>query len=186
MRRRLVLDDTENGGNLDDRDAPVAIYQSVHRTECNERAFMLGAVGIASTVGFDGSEFLLLVAITDEAAARAQLQSYDTESRAARIPVVYVPPRLYPGAWIGCVIYVAVLYGVALGVSKGWWRLDAFKRGELDGALVQGGQWWRAWTALTLHWDGLDATGGRVPPGIYFARYRHEGRAETRRVILSK
>jgi membrane associated rhomboid family serine protease len=115
---------------------------------------MLGAVGISSTVGFDGLVFILGVKPADAAAARAQLQSYDKESRAARIPVAFVPPRLHPGAWVGCVLYVAVLYGVALGVSKGWWRTDAFERGELDAALVHGGQWWRAWTALTLHWDG--------------------------------
>jgi len=162
-----VLDDTDDGREGGDGGAVVAVYQSAHRTECNERAFMLGAVGISSTVGFDGSEFLLVVGVTDEAAARGQLQSYETERRAVRIPVAHAPPHLYPGAWIGCVIYVAVLYGVALGVSKGWWRPDAFKRGELDGALVQGGQWWRAWTALTLHWDGPHLV-ANLGAGVWF------------------
>jgi hypothetical protein len=90
---------------------------------------MLGAVGIGSTVVSDASAFRLGVNSPDAAAARAQLQSYDTESRAARMPVAVVSARLHPGAWIGCVLYVAVLYGVALGVSNGWWRVDAFQRG---------------------------------------------------------
>jgi nitrous oxidase accessory protein NosD len=40
--------------------------------------------------------------------------------------------------------------------------------------------------SLTLQWDGRGATGGRVPPGVYLVRYRHEGGAETRRVIMSR
>jgi membrane associated rhomboid family serine protease len=43
---------------------------------------------------------------------------------------------------------------VAWAVSSGAVRLDAFELGELDAARVQAGEWWRAWTALTLHLDG--------------------------------
>jgi rhomboid protease GluP len=162
-----VLDDSDSELDPGHRGEVIAIYRSTRQVGCNERAFVLGAVGISSTVGFDGSEYLLSVAVADAAAARAQLQAYDSESRAARMPVAHVPPRLYPHAWIGCVLYVAVLYGVALGVSKGWWRPDAFERGELDGALVQGGDWWRAWTALTLHWDGPHLV-ANLGAGVWF------------------
>ncbi len=166
-RRRLVADEADSGLEPGDRGDAIAIYRSGRQAGCNERAFVLGAVGISSTVGFDGSGFLLSVAVADEAAARGQLQAYDSETRAARMPVAPVPARLFPGAWIGCVLYVAVLYGVALGVSKGWWRPDAFERGALDGALVQGGQWWRAWTALTLHWDGPHLV-ANLGAGVWF------------------
>lgn len=157
----------------DGNDAPgggealVEIYRSARRAGCDERSFVLGAVGISSTVGLDGLAFVLGVKAADAVAARAQLQSYDTESRAARVPVAFMPQRPHPGAWVSCVFYVAVLYGVALGVSKGWWRPDAFARGELDGALVQGGQWWRAWTALTLHWDGPHLV-ANLGAGVWF------------------
>jgi membrane associated rhomboid family serine protease len=129
---------------------------------------MLAAVGISSTVGFDGRDYQLGVDLADAEVARAQLNSYDAESRAARLPVAHgPPPRLYPGAWIGCVLYVAVLYAVALGVSKGWWQPDAFERGALNGALVQSGQWWRAWTALTLHWDAPHLV-ANLGAGVWF------------------
>jgi membrane associated rhomboid family serine protease len=49
---------------------------------------------------------------------------------------------------------VAVLVGVAWVLSNGLVRLDAFELGELDAVRVQAGEWWRAWTALTLHLDG--------------------------------
>jgi len=162
-----VLEDADGGGAPGGGASIVEIYRSVRRADCDERAFVLGAVGIAGTVGFDGLAFVLVVESADAPAARAQLQSYDTESRAARNPVAFIPQRPHPGAWAGCVLYVAVLYGVALGVSKGWWRSDAFERGELDGALVQGGQWWRAWTALTLHWDGPHLV-ANLGAGVWF------------------
>jgi membrane associated rhomboid family serine protease len=61
---------------------------------------------------------------------------------------------VYPHAWVGSVLYVAVLMGVAWALSNGLVRLDAFELGVLDAQRVQAGQWWRAWTALTLHLDG--------------------------------
>ncbi|HLQ13415.1 MAG TPA: rhomboid family intramembrane serine protease [Steroidobacteraceae bacterium] len=162
-----MLDDADSELDPGDRGAAIEIYRSGRQAGCNERAFVLSAVGISSAVGFDGAEFLLRVGATDEVAARAQLQAYESESRAARIPVARVQAQLFPGAWIGCVFYVVILYGVALGVSKGWWRVDAFQRGELDGALVQSGQWWRAWTALTLHWDGPHLV-ANLGAGVWF------------------
>lgn len=68
-------------------------------------------------------------------------------------PVSVAPPRLYQHAWVGSALYALVLLLVAVAVSSGWGRLDAFEAGELNAALVRQGQWWRAWTALTLHLD---------------------------------
>jgi rhomboid protease GluP len=133
-----------------------AIYSSASHAECDERAFMLAAVGIGSTFDYDGSQYQLRVAHGDVPAARVHLGAYDTEQRAARSrrAAARMPaPQLHPGAWLGCVIYSAVLYGIALAVSNGLWRTDAFQRGELTAALVRSGEWWRAWTALTLHRD---------------------------------
>src|SRR5439155_112015 len=82
------------------------------------------------------------------------LAQYEAENRAPLPPPP--PPSLYPHAWIGCAAYVLVLLGVAWVLSNGLVRLDAFDQGVLDAARVQGGEWWRAWTALTLHLDGPD------------------------------
>jgi membrane associated rhomboid family serine protease len=152
---------------MSDEYAPAEVYRSMRRSDCNERAFMLGAVGIASAIGVDGSMFLLSVNPADATAALAHLNSYDQESRAARVPVPSVPLRVHRGAWVGCVAYVAVLYGVALAVSEGLWRIDIFQRGELDAVLVQGGQWWRAWTALTLHLDAPHLV-ANLGAGVWF------------------
>ncbi|HSY45675.1 MAG TPA: rhomboid family intramembrane serine protease, partial [Steroidobacteraceae bacterium] len=80
------------------------------------------------------------------------LLQYESENRPP--PPLPPPPPLYPYAWAGCAGYALVLLAVAWAVSSGAVRLDAFELGELDAARVQAGQWWRAWTALTLHLDG--------------------------------
>ena len=134
-------------------DVPVTVFRSAQRRECNERLLVLTAVGVEALVATaPGGGFLLQVAPGDAADAVRHLSQYDAENPPP--PPLPPPPRLYPHAWVGCVVYVAVLVGVAWVLSNGLVRLDAFELGELDAVRVQRGEWWRAWTALTLHLDG--------------------------------
>ena len=134
-------------------DVPVTVFRSAQRRECNERLLVLTAVGVEALVATaPGGGFLLQVAPGDAADAVRHLSQYDAENPPP--PPLPPPPRLYPHAWVGCVVYVAVLVGVASVLSNGLVRLDAFELGELDAVRVQAGEWWRAWTALTLHLDG--------------------------------
>jgi rhomboid protease GluP len=146
-------------------DADTEVFRSAVQADCHDRAFMLWAVGVASAIYFDGTQYLLTVASADSALAQAHLRSYARESRPA--PLLPGPPRVYPNAWTGCLLYVAVLVGVGLAISNGWWRLDAFELGALDAARVQSGQWWRAWTALTLHLDSAHLA-ANLAAGIWF------------------
>jgi membrane associated rhomboid family serine protease len=144
------------------------VYSSTRRSDCDERAFMLAAVGIPSTIWFDGSGFALNVASADAATALFHLHSYDAERRASggpAAPAPAVPP--YRAAWVGSAVYVAVLCGVAIAISTGLWPADAFERGALDAAQMHGGQWWRAWTALTLHADAAHLI-GNLGAGVWF------------------
>ena len=129
---------------------------------------MLAAVGIRSTIWFDGSRFLLNVAVADATTALFHLRSYDAERRASRGPVLPAPAAPpYRAAWVGSAVYVAVLCGIAIAISTGLWPADAFERGELNAAQVHGGQWWRAWTALTLHADASHLI-GNLGAGVWF------------------
>ena len=74
---------------------------------------MLTAVGIGARLAFDG-QCIIEVAPEEEQAARAQLRQYEAENRPPPPPPP--PPRLYPHAWVGCALYVAVLTG-----ERGTW-----------------------------------------------------------------
>jgi rhomboid protease GluP len=143
------------------------IFRSPRRAVCEERAFVLSAVGIGSLVVEDGAEFVLLIDPADSPQALVHLTQYQREIE-TRLALPPVPrPRLDPNAWLGSVMYVAVLLGVTYATSSGMWRLDAFDVGELDATRVQGGQWWRAWTALTLHLDAPHLA-ANAAAGIWF------------------
>jgi len=110
-------------------------------------------------------EFLLQVAAADAGYAARHLLQYEAENRPP--PPAPPPPRVYGYAWVGCAAYVAMLLGVAFVLSNGLVRLDAFDLGELDAGRVQAGQWWRAWTALTLHLDGPHLA-ANLTAGVWF------------------
>ena len=152
-------------------DEPLAlagIYSSLVRTACDERAFMLNAVGIASAIEFDGQTYRLGVTAADLEAANAHLRSYEAERRAAYTrPLAAPPPRVHSSAWVGSALYVLVLLGVARAISSGLWPAQAFELGVLDATAVRSGQWWRAWTALTLHWDGAHLM-ANLGAGVWF------------------
>ena len=129
----------------------VTVFRSLQRRECNERLLVLTAVGVEAVITAAAGEFLLQVAPGDAGYAARHLLQYDAENPPPPPPLP--APPVYEHAWVGCSIYVLVLVGVAWVLSNGLVRLDAFELGELDAARVQAGEWWRAWTALTLHLD---------------------------------
>jgi membrane associated rhomboid family serine protease len=130
----------------------IEVFRSLDRAQCDDRAFMLAAVNIASEVGLGSTGYVVRVPYTQAAFATHHLWQYEQELR--RRPRVVLPPaRVYPHAWVGSAIYIALLALVAMIVVRGWWRPDTFMVGSLNAAAVQSGQWWRAITALTLHLD---------------------------------
>jgi rhomboid protease GluP len=146
-------------------DVQIEVFRSALRAQCHDRAFMLAAVGISSAIGFDRNSYILTVDSTVAALAVDQLRSYAAESRPAPPPIEPRQPK--PNAWVGCIIYVAVLLLVGFAIANGWWRLDAFDVGDMNAEQVQRGQWWRAWTALTLHLDGPHLI-ANLAAGIWF------------------
>jgi membrane associated rhomboid family serine protease len=141
------------------------VFRSPRRRDCDERLLVLTAMGVEGFVAPGEGEFLLQVAAADAGYAMRHLLQYEAENRAPPAPPP--PPRVYGHAWVGCVAYALVLLGVAWGLSNGVVRLDAFDLGELDAGRVQAGQWWRAWTALTLHLDGPHLA-ANLGAGVWF------------------
>ncbi len=154
------------------------VFRSTSRAACEERALVLAAVDIQGTIRFEGAQWILGVPASEALRALAHLHQYGLENVPAPPPPP--APRVHGYAWTGALMYVLVLLGVALSISNGLWRADAFELGALDGARVQAGQWWRLWTALTLHVSAehlFANLGGGVWFGILAARQLGAGTA---------
>lgn len=138
------------GGLLVD---PAIIFSSPSRAACEERSFVLLALGIASQLLYDYDErsWCLLVAPADVANATRQLAGYERE----------IPPKhrraqsdvIQPYAWVAPVIYAALMLAVGYLAGSKALASDWLDAGAVDTVLVRGGEWWRAVTALTLHFD---------------------------------
>jgi rhomboid protease GluP len=130
---------------------PVAVYRSHWRPSCQERAFMLHAVGIASQLVPDGRYWMLLVQAADAPAATAQLRRYDFENPPRRRAAELEAP--YPGAWLGSAGYAAVMLLVGYLAGASAFNADWLASGALLTGAVRHGEIFRAVTALTLHLD---------------------------------
>ncbi len=151
----------------------IEIHRSLRRIDCARRAFVLTAVGIPNEVApvLPWRGWSLWVSAAQVTEARSQLAQYQAEQlrfAAAHRAAQQMPSRpARPGAWLGALGYALVLLVVAAAVSTGFGRLDAFEAGTLDAARVRSGEWWRAWTALTLHVDAAHIT-ANLGAGIWF------------------
>jgi rhomboid protease GluP len=146
----------------------VEIFRSGQRTDCEQRAFLLFAVGIAAEILEQGAQFALLVDAESAAAARAHLADSDTEAR--RVEPVPLPMRLHRHAWIGCIAYALVLLLAAYGTGQHWFDRDWQSLGALRGTIVHTGEWWRVLTALMLHGD-LAHLLGNIGFGMFFGYF---------------
>ncbi|MGH7553513.1 MAG: rhomboid family intramembrane serine protease, partial [Longimicrobiales bacterium] len=147
------------------------VYRSPHLADCDERAFVLLAVGLPSAIGADPEFYRVYVDEHYAAEARVQLTRYEAEQRqeALRRAAAFAVPRppRHPHAVLGAVLYGAVIVGVGLTLAAGYGPLNAFWHGDLHGERVQQGEWWRAITALTLHTDAPHLL-ANLAAGIWF------------------
>lgn len=74
---------------------------------------------------------------------------------------------VYQNAIPGVVIYVLVICLVAWLAGVAAFDRDWFAAGRIDGQLIRDGEWWRAFTALTLH-SGIGHLAGNIGFGVVF------------------
>jgi len=129
----------------------VDVFRSARRRACDERAFVLTAVGIENEIELDDDAYAVRVDATVRAHALHHLWQYEQERRVVR-PTEPVQ-ELQPKAWVGALLYTFVLLFVPLAVANGWFYTDPYGIVVMDPERIRAGEWWRAWTALTLHWD---------------------------------
>lgn len=129
----------------------VAVHRAHARPGCDERAFVLHAVGISSEITWDGDKWVLWVRTGDEPAALAHLKRYERENPPRPRPAPLEP--LHRAAWLGSAAYVAVVLLVGYLAGRDAMGMDWLEAGAQRAGLVRGGEAWRAVTALTLHLD---------------------------------
>lgn len=146
----------------------VEIFSSYLIADCDQRAFVLKAVGIEHLVTRIENRFALLVpeAVTER--ALDQLRHYEEESRPTPPPA---PLQLHRRAWVGSSLFVVILLGVAFCAGDDAGGFDWYETGVLLRSSITHGELWRWVTALTLHADVAHLLGNLafgIPYG-YFA-----------------
>jgi membrane associated rhomboid family serine protease len=131
---------------------PVAVYDSHWRPDCDERAFMLHAVGIGSQVVPNGERWSLVVLPPSVTAALAHLRGYERENPRRR-RVLARPEQMHSRAWLGPMTYVAVMVAVAWLAGHRAFGSHWLDAGTLQTLAVRSGEAWRTVTAVTLHFD---------------------------------
>jgi membrane associated rhomboid family serine protease len=127
------------------------VFRSFWRSACEERGFVLHAVGIDSQVVWLGRAWALLVGAADAPVALAQLQHYERENPPRRRPAT--PASLHGGAWLGSAAYALVILGVGYAAGEFALGADWLEAGAMRAGPTRAGELWRTVTALTLHLD---------------------------------
>src|SRR5215831_5753981 len=131
--------------------ALIEIYRASTVRACEQRAFVLRAVGIASDIAMIDNSFVLFVPSEFESSAREHLIRYDSENTPPPPP----PPQppLHKLAYVAPILYAVVLIGCAYLAGIDAFGFDWYATGSLTSSIPSSQQWWRAVTALTLHVD---------------------------------
>src|SRR5262245_57562786 len=128
----------------------VEILASPSLDACEQRAFVLRAVGIDHVVGQRDDLYVLLVTEENAAAAVDHLRRYEVESRPRPPPP---PLKLHANAWPGPALFAVLLIGIAYCAGVALGGFDWYRAGGLTRAATRDWELWRTITALTLHAD---------------------------------
>lgn len=141
--------------------SPETVFHARSRQACSEAALVLEAVGLRPVIHEMDGDWLVIVAAHEAAQARREIAAWQAENRASRPE----PPARRPLAdgRPGVLGYVLVVVAVALAVSNFAFERDWLAAGRIDGAAMRAGEWWRAFTALTLHADL-----GHIAANVFF------------------
>lgn len=145
------------------------VFESRNRRACSDRALVLTSVQIPHQVVDDIAGCALVVPAEYSARAVDELRLYDEENPPRR-PARKVEPFAHQNAAPGVVAYVVVIVGVAWLAGASFFGQDWLAAGRVDGALIRAGEWWRTFTALTLH-AGLRHLVGNIVFGAFFGLF---------------
>jgi rhomboid protease GluP len=137
-----VEEDTDSSG--------VEVFRG-SREACFEFGLVLDAKGLGYERAESDHGWVLTVAPALAEIANDELRRYESERIERREePAPWMP---FTGSGFGAAVYALVLILTAYCAGIDLFRIDWFAAGALDSQPRAAGEWWRAVTALTLHWD---------------------------------
>lgn len=144
----------------------VEVARSLRRHRAEERALVVLAMGLPYWIIRDEGRYSLLVRAGDAEAVRRELALYEMERQSSGQPQAPQPLRqrvppfsLFVFGWLMGVFFLLQLYPPVAN----WQEL-----GAAQSAAILHGEWWRVFTALTLHAD-LGHLIANLVVGIIFA-----------------
>jgi rhomboid protease GluP len=135
---------------LTETETPCSVVFRGSKRHCQEYSLVLEARSIDHEILQSGDLWSLCVPPDLLQRAYEELGRYSAErSLPRRVAEPVIPP--HPGAAIGIIFYVLILLAVAFGAGAQLFGADWLTSGALDANAR--GEWWRSFTALTLHLD---------------------------------
>jgi rhomboid protease GluP len=150
------------GGRVDQGEQGdlVAVRRCARRSQAEQYALVLSAMGIQSWIEPEGKFTVLYVAHEDAARADEELSAYDSENHQRPPERVWVRPPL-PRVEVAMVYWTVLLFFFAAGRHEAF-SFDWISAGAVQTGLMLKGEWWRAVTALCLHESGAHLLGNLV------------------------
>jgi rhomboid protease GluP len=135
--------------------APVTVFRG-SRLACDERRLVFEATALPYELTEDGSAWVLTVAPDMAGRALDELERYAVErtlfAERQRERSGLQARKPFGGAVAGAIGYAAILFLVAYGAGDSSFNVDWISAGSLSAPPAgQHLEWWRAFTALTLH-----------------------------------
>ena len=159
------MDDTPLDNEGDGGDGWVVLRSSLNRRGITEAALVLAAMQIPHRTQWRSHAWLLLIPAEAVVRAEAELRSYDAENHRQEAPPPYI--HTFERGWVGVLAFLAILWLLPNLESWGTFGWDWRQAGLMHAGLVQEGQWWRTFTALTLHGDLGHIVGNSVFAAVF-------------------
>ena len=143
------------------------VYEAANQLACSDRALVLLSVGIPQQTLADVSgRFVVVVPAEFVEQAKFEIWQYEQENQPTPAEPENIRPD-YGRAFPGVIAYLLVIVAIGWMSGQGSFDLDWFGAGRVDGNLIREGDWWRPFTALTLH-GGIKHILGNIVFGILF------------------
>jgi rhomboid protease GluP len=150
------------------RSPTIVIGRWARRAECLDYRLVLQSMGIdCEIVRHEEGGYGLAVAAREAARARQQIDLYRAENAGPGETRAAAGIARYRAGLPGAFLYVAFLVTVFYLERSRAFGLHWLYAGRLEAARITHGEWWRAFTALTLHAD-LRHLSGNLLFGILF------------------